>query len=98
MTTVKRCCRLYRERGASGFFKPAARRQGHRLTPERLAQAQSLLDQGEAVPAISQQMNILASTLHKAIDSGRLKPLKKKRPLAVAAAPAQRPPAKASAA
>jgi transposase-like protein len=98
MTTVKRCCRLYRERGAIGFFKPTARRQGHRLTPERLAQAQSLLDQGEAVPAISKQMDILASTLHKAIDSGRLKALKKKRPVAVAAAPAQRPPARASAA
>jgi hypothetical protein len=42
-------------------------------------------------------MDILPSTLHKAIDSGRLKALKKKTPLAVAA-PAQRPPARASAA
>ncbi|HEY5909245.1 MAG TPA: hypothetical protein VJA21_01430 [Verrucomicrobiae bacterium] len=79
LTTVKRCCRLYRERGASAFFKPAARRQGHRLTPEKLAQAQALLDEGKAVPAISVGLGILASTLHKAIDDGRLRQFKKKR-------------------
>ena len=78
LTTVKRCCRQYREGGASAFFKPAARRQGHRLTPERLAQAQALLDAGQSVPAISAQLNILASTLHKAIDHDRLKQFKKK--------------------
>src|SRR5208283_2868532 len=78
LTTVKRCCRQYRKGGASAFFKPAARRQGHRLTPERLAQAQALLDAGQSVPAISAQLNILASTLHKAIDHDRLKQFKKK--------------------
>jgi len=78
LTTVKRCCRLYRERGASAFFKPPARRQGHRLTPEKLAEAQALLDEGKMVPAISAPLGILASTLHKAIDDGRLKPFKKK--------------------
>lgn len=80
LTTVKRCCRLYRERGPSAFFKPAARRQGHRLTPAKLAEAQALLDAGKTVPSISAQLGILASTLHKAIDAGRLKQLKKKRP------------------
>ena len=85
MTTVKRCCRLYREGGAKVFFKPPARRQGHRLTPERLAQAQSLLAEGQAVPAISAQLDILASTLHKAIDDGRLKQFKKNKPVIRAA-------------
>ena len=56
-----------------------------RLTPERLAQAQALLDQGQSVPELSAQLEILASTLHKAIDHGRLKQFKKKR-LVVAAA------------
>lgn len=97
LTTVKRCCRLYRERGASAFFKPPARRQGHRLTPERLAQAQSLLAEGQAVPAISAQLNILASTLHKAIDDGRLKPLKK-RSVGRAVSLAERPAPRANAA
>jgi len=78
LTTVKRCCRLYRERGASAFFKPPARRQGHRLTPEKLAQAQALLEEGKTIPAISAQLGILTSTLHKAIDAGRLKQFKKK--------------------
>jgi transposase len=77
--TVKRCCHQYREDGARAFFKPAARRQGHRLTAERLAQAQALLEEGQSVPMISAQLNILASTLHKAIDDGRLRQLKKKR-------------------
>lgn len=79
LTTVKRCCRQYRERGAAAFFKPPARRQGHRLTPERLVEAQALLDQGQSVPEISRQMDILASTLHKAVDQSRLKQIKKKR-------------------
>ncbi len=78
LTTVKRCCRLYRERGAEAFFKPAPRRQGSRLTPERLTQAQRLLEEGQTVPQISRHLSILASTLHKAIDDGRLKQFKKK--------------------
>lgn len=80
LTTVKRCCRLFRERGASAFFKPPARRQGHRLTPEKLAEAQALLDEGKRVPEISARLGILVSTLHKAIDDGRLKQFKKKKP------------------
>jgi hypothetical protein len=73
LTTVQRCCHQYREGGASAFFKPPARRQGHRLTPERLAQAQALLDEGKSVPAISAPWDILAGPLHKAMDDGRLK-------------------------
>jgi transposase len=79
MTTVKRCCRHFRERGAAAFFRPAARRRGHRLTPERLVEVQQLLDQGQSVPEISQQTGLLPTTLHKAIDQGRLKQIKKKR-------------------
>jgi len=79
LTTVKRSCRMYRERGAAGFFKPPARREGSRLTPERLAEAQRMLDQGLRVPQISAALDILASTLHKALDDGRLRGAKKKR-------------------
>jgi len=80
ITTVKRCCKRYRERGAGAFFNPAERRQGHRLTDQMLAQAQGLLDQEFTVPQISRQLDILSSTLHKAIDDGRLKQVKKKYP------------------
>jgi len=78
-TTVKRCCKRFRQRGAAAFFRPPERQQGTRLTPAVLAQVQALLDQGTGVPAISRQLKILVSTLHKAIDDGRLKQLKKKR-------------------
>ncbi len=77
--TLKRCAQRYRIRGAEAFFKPAAKRNGHRLTPERLTQVQALLDEGLSVPLISEQSGILPSTLHKAIDSGRLRVSKKKR-------------------
>jgi transposase len=78
ITTVKRGCRQYRERGAAAFFKPPARREGHRLTSERLGEAQRLLDQGQGVPQISAQLNVLSTTLHKALHDGRLKAVKKK--------------------
>jgi len=76
--TVKRYCSVYRQQGAAGFYRPAARRQGHCLTPEKLAEVQGMLDQGFSVPEISQQTGLLATTLHKAIDHGRLKQIKKK--------------------
>lgn len=78
MTTVKRCCKRYRQRGAAGFFTPPERREGLRLNDLLLAEAQALLDEGMAVPAISAKLDILSSTLHKAIDDGRLKQFKKK--------------------
>ena len=78
--TILHWVRAYRERGAAAFFKPPARRQGSRLTPERLAEAQRLLDQGRRVPEISAALGILPSTLHKALDDGRLRGVKKKTP------------------
>lgn len=78
ITTVKRCCKRYRERGAEAFFKAAERREGRRLDTQRLAQAQALLMEGVGVPEISRQLGLLATTLHKAIDDGRLKQIKKK--------------------
>ncbi len=78
LTTIKRGAKRYRQRGAEAFFKPAAKRQGHRLTEEKLVGAQALLDQGQRVPQISEELGVLSSTLHKAIDDGRLKQIKKK--------------------
>ena len=72
LTTVKRAVKLLRERGAGGFFAPRAKRQGSKLTPERLSEAQRLLESGEGVPAISAALGVLKTTLHKAIDDGRL--------------------------
>lgn len=79
LVTVKRCVKRLREQGAGAFFKLAPRREGSKLTSERLAQAQVLLDTGRSVPEISQEIGVLKSTLHKAIDDGRLKQRVKKK-------------------
>ena len=78
LTTVKRYTGKYRREGGKGFFGPPRRRRGSQLTPERLAEAQRLLDEGLEIPALSRPLGVLASTLHKAISSGRLRVLKKK--------------------
>jgi transposase-like protein len=79
-TTIKRCVKRYRERGSKAFFEPPPKREGKKLTPERLVQVQILLDQGVSVPAISAQVDVLATTLHKAIGDGRLQRPKKTLP------------------
>lgn len=80
LTTVKRYTKKYRQEGGKAFFGPPRRRPGSKLTAERLAQAQQLLDQGMEVPEVSRQLGVLATTLHKAIQSGRLRVHKKKSP------------------
>ena len=82
LTTVKRYVKKYRQAGAKAFFAPPPPRHGHKLTGERLAQAQALLDGGQSVPSVSAQLGVLATTLHKAIDAGRLRQIKKKDPSA----------------
>lgn len=80
--TVKRCVKRYRQAGVGAFFTPAKPRTGRKLTPAVLTQAQALLDEGLAVPALSQQTGVLANTLHKALRAGRLvrRPDVKKKP------------------
>jgi transposase len=79
LTTIKRYVKKYRQGGSSAIFVPPRRRAGTKLNAERLAQAQQLLDQGMSVPAVSEQLGVLATTLHKAIKNGRLRVAKKKR-------------------
>jgi len=78
MTTVKRYVKKYRQGGSKAMFLQPGRRQGSKLNPERLAQVQQLLNEGMGVPAISKEVGVLASTLHKAIDHGRLQAQKKR--------------------
>ena len=79
LTTVKRAVKKLRAGGAAAFFVAGSKREGSKLTVERLAQAQGMLDAGQGVPAISQALGVLGTTLHKAIDDGRL--VQKKSPL-----------------
>lgn len=82
LITVKRCTKRYRSAGAAAFFAPAKPRTGSRLTPEKLEEAQALLDRGQEVPEVGRRTGVLANTLHKAIRAGRLRRpvLEKKRP------------------
>lgn len=79
-TTVKRYMKRFRKGGIKALFTPPAKRTGNKLTPERLLEAQQLLNQNLGVPQLSRKLGILPTTLHKAIDDGRLKGFKKKKP------------------
>lgn len=78
LTTIKRYVKKFRQGGVRSMFVAAPRRRGSKLTPEVLAAAQLMLDNGRTVPAISQALEVLSTTLHKALDDGRLRALKKK--------------------
>ncbi len=76
--SMKRAVKQYREQGAAGFYKPRNTRGATILTKAVLAQAQDLLDQGEAVGDVAETLDIKSNTLNKAVLDGRLhKPLKK---------------------
>jgi hypothetical protein len=86
LVAIKRATKLYRERGAAGFFVRGARRQGSKLNGLRLEQARSLIEQGQLLRVVSQQTGVLPDTLRKAIAAGRLPALKKSKPLSRATA------------
>jgi hypothetical protein len=73
LITVKRMCKKLREHGAAAFYQPSPPMKGHKLTPELIAKAQALLDEGLNVPAIGKELGVLSNTIHKAISYGRLK-------------------------
>ena len=81
LVAIKRATKLYRHRGAAGFFVSKARREGSKLNTEKLEQARALLVQGHPLPVVSEQTGVLTDTLRKAIGAGRLPAVKKtKRP------------------
>lgn len=79
LITVKRGVKLYRERGAEGFFQPAVRkRSGRVLQGEVLEKAEGLLSEGQSVPAVARELGVRANTIHKAIRAQRLPSPQKK--------------------
>jgi hypothetical protein len=80
LVSIKRGTKLYRERGAAGFFAPKPRRAGSKLTPVKLEEARGLLAAGEPIARVSQRTDVLADTLRKAITAGRLPAVKKTPP------------------
>jgi Mor family transcriptional regulator len=79
MGTVKRYMKVYREHGAKGFYEPKPRHSSASvLKGEVLERAQECLDQGQNVPEVAKQLNVLGNTIHKAIRAGRLRQPQKK--------------------
>jgi hypothetical protein len=78
MVTVKRYVKVFRDRGAQGFYVAKPRHSSASVlkgeVPER---AQQLLEAGRSVPEVARELEILANTLHKAIRAGRLPQPKK---------------------
>ncbi len=70
--TVKRYVKRYRQNGAKGLYAPPKRRSASKLVGEVLKKAQDLLDEGQSVPDVGRELNLLSNTLHKAIRSGHL--------------------------
>ncbi len=79
MVTVKRYVKLYREGGPKAFFAPRPRRRGSKLTPERLVEAQGLLDEGLEVSETARALGVLPNTMHKAVRAGKLQERVKKK-------------------
>src|SRR5947209_9159023 len=79
MITVKRYVKVFRERGAQGFYVAKPRHSSaSALKGEVLERAQQLLEEGRRVPEVARELEILANTLHKAIRAGRLSQQKKR--------------------
>src|SRR3989442_8112238 len=87
IVTVKRYMKVYRQHGAKGFYESKPRHSSaSKLKGEILERAQQLLDEGESVPEVAEELNVLANTLHKAIRAGTIAPAlpsKKSEPVTV---------------
>ena len=84
MVTVKRYVKVFRERGAQGFYVSKPRHSSASvLKGEALERARQLLEAGGSVPEVARELKILANTLHKAIRAGRLPEQKKTQPQTV---------------
>ena len=70
---VLRAVKQLRKRGASSFFeKRNTRKKGTILTPEKLIEAQKLLDRGAERDEVARTLDVKYDTLRKAINDGRL--------------------------
>lgn len=80
LVAIKRSTKIFRERGAAGFFVARPRREGTKLDAARLEQARGLILEGRRLVEVSQRTGVLVDTLRKAIKAGRLPALKKRTP------------------
>ena len=72
-STVFRNRKKYQEGGASALKDNWRPRSPHKLTEERLAQAQELINQGLSNVQVAQKIGIVEGTIRYAINKGKLK-------------------------
>ena len=77
--SVKRAVKLYRERGAKGFYAPRATRGSAVLTAGVVAEIESLLVEGASLGEAAQKLGLKLNTLQKAVSAGRIRPAAKKK-------------------
>ena len=77
--SVKRSVKLYREKGAAGFYEKHRGGGATVLTPEILKEAQQLLDEGLEIKEVAENLGIKKDTIRKAITNGRLHKVSKKK-------------------
>ncbi|MBF0290148.1 MAG: hypothetical protein HQM14_20215 [SAR324 cluster bacterium] len=76
--TVKRAVKRYRELGPKGFYQARRTRGAAVLTDDVLLAIQERLDDGKEIPEIARELDLLADTLRKAVQAGRLHRVEKK--------------------
>lgn len=70
--TVKRYCKLYREKGPKGLYEPRVSRGPAVLVPDVMSKAQELLDADQDIKQVSEQLGVKRNTVQKAVRAGRL--------------------------
>lgn len=78
LSTVKRYCALYKDKGPAGFYAPRVCRGAAVLTREVLEQVQQMLDEDKGIVEIAEQLGLKRDTLQKAVLAGRVHQRKKK--------------------
>jgi transposase len=77
--SVKRAVKLYRERGAKGFYAPRATRGAAVLTQSVVAGIESLLVEGASLGEVAERLGLKLNTLQKAAAAGRIRQAAKKK-------------------
>ena len=79
--SLKRSVKLYRAKGAKGFYAPRVTRGAAVLTESVVEQIEELLAGGASKSEVAKKLELKLDTLQKAIRAGRVRmPAKKKNP------------------
>ena len=78
LSTVKRYCALYRDKGPAGFYAPRVLRGAAVLTEPVVRQIEAMLHEGQEASQVAKALGIKYNTLHKAIAAGKVRAPKKR--------------------